>query len=131
MGEIIMTKKIISTKDAPSAIGPYSQALEVNKQLFISGQIPINPVTGELVGQDLEKQTVQSLENLKAVLKAADYSLKDVVKCELFISDMDNFKQINQIYAKYFSEKAPARTCVEVSRLPRDVKIEIAAVAIK
>lgn len=126
-----MTKKIISTEDAPAAIGPYSQAVEVNNQLFISGQIPINPATGELVGQDLEKQTVQSLENLKAVLKAADYSLNDVVKCELFISDMDNFKQINKIYGRYFAEDAPARACVEVSRLPKDVKVEISAVAVK
>jgi len=126
-----MTKKIISTEDAPSAIGPYSQAVEVNNQLFISGQIPINPETGELVGDDLKKQTVQSLENLKAVLEAAGYSLQDVVKCELFISDMDNFNQINQIYAEYFTKDAPARACVEVSRLPKDVKVEIAAVAVK
>lgn len=126
-----MTKKIISTEDAPAAIGPYSQAVEVNKQLFISGQIPINPVTGELVSEDLKEQTVQSLENIKAVLKAANYSLQDVVKCELFISDMNNFNQINQIYAEYFTDQAPARACVEVSRLPRDVKIEIAAVAVK
>ncbi|PTW02813.1 2-iminobutanoate/2-iminopropanoate deaminase [Halanaerobium saccharolyticum] len=126
-----MTKKIISTENAPAAIGPYSQAVEVNNQLFISGQIPINPETGELVGDDLKKQTVQSLENLKAVLEAAGYSLQDVVKCELFISDMDNFNQINQIYAEYFTKDAPARACVEVSRLPKDVKVEIAAVAVK
>jgi 2-iminobutanoate/2-iminopropanoate deaminase len=126
-----MAKKIISTEDAPAAIGPYSQAVEVNNQLFISGQIPINPVTGELVGEDLEKQTVQSLENIKAILKAANYSMQDIVKCELFISDMNNFNQINQIYARYFTEEAPARACVEVSRLPKDVKIEIAAVAAK
>ncbi|PUU92409.1 MULTISPECIES: RidA family protein [Halanaerobium] len=126
-----MTKKIINTENAPAAIGPYSQAVEVNNQLFISGQIPINPETGELVGDDLKKQTVQSLENLKAVLEAAGYSLQDVVKCELFISDMDNFNQINQIYAEYFTKDAPARACVEVSRLPKDVKVEIAAVAVK
>jgi 2-iminobutanoate/2-iminopropanoate deaminase len=83
------------------------------------------------VGDDLKKQTVQSLENLKAVLEAAGYSLQDVVKCELFISDMDNFNQINQIYAEYFTKDAPARACVEVSRLPKDVKVEIAAVAVK
>jgi 2-iminobutanoate/2-iminopropanoate deaminase len=99
-----MTKKIINTENAPAAIGPYSQAVEVNNQLFISGQIPINPETGELVGDDLKKQTVQSLEN---------------------------FNQINQIYAEYFTKDAPARACVEVSRLPKDVKVEIAAVAVK
>ena len=99
--------------------------------LFISGQIPINPKSGELVGQDLKKQSRQVLDNLKAILNEADYSLGDVLKTEIFISEMDNFETINAIYAEYFNEEEPARVCVEVGRLPKDVKVEIAAVAAK
>jgi len=126
-----MTKKIINTDQAPAAIGAYSQAVENNGMLFISGQIPVNPATGEIISQDVQEQTKQSLENLKAILKEAGYSLADVVKTEVFISDMENFTQINDIYANYFTEDEPARACVEVGRLPKDVLVEIAATAIK
>lgn len=126
-----MTKKIINTDQAPAAIGAYSQAVENNGMLFISGQIPVNPASGEIISQDVQEQTKQSLENLKAILKEAGYSLADVVKTEVFISDMENFTQINDIYANYFTEDEPARACVEVGRLPKDVLVEIAAIAIK
>jgi len=126
-----MSKNIINSKQAPQAIGPYSQATELKGTLFVSGQIPINPVTGELVDGGVEEQTRQVLENLKAILAEADYELKDVMKAELFISDMDNFNQINEVYGEYFAKEPPARACVEVSRLPKDVKIEISLVAMK
>lgn len=126
-----MSKKIIKTDQAPAAIGAYSQAVENKGMLFISGQIPIDPKSGELVGQDLKKQSRQVLDNLKAILNEADYSLGDVLKTEIFISEMDNFETINAIYAEYFNEEEPARVCVEVGRLPKNVKVEIAAVAAK
>lgn len=124
-------KKVINTEKAPAAIGAYSQAIEKNGMLFISGQIPVNPDAGEIVSDDVKEQTKQSMENLKAILLEADYSLADVVKCEVFISDMDNFGMVNEVYAQYFKEDEPARACVEVARLPKDVQVEIAAVAIK
>lgn len=126
-----MTKKIIKTNQAPAAIGAYSQAVENNGMLFISGQIPVNPATAEIISKNVAEQTKQSLENLKAILEEAGYSLIDVVKTEVFISDMNNFTEINDIYAQYFTENEPARACVEVGRLPKDVLVEIAATAVK
>lgn len=126
-----MTKKIIKTDQAPAAIGAYSQAVENNGMLFISGQIPVNPATSEIISKNVAEQTKQSLENLKAILEEAGYSLTDVVKTEVFISDMNNFTEINDIYAQYFTENEPARACVEVGRLPKDVLVEIAATAVK
>lgn len=126
-----MTKKIIKTNQAPAAIGAYSQAVENNGMLFISGQIPVNPATAEIISKNVAEQTKQSLENLKAILEEAGYSLTDVVKTEVFISDMNNFTEINDIYAQYFTENEPARACVEVGRLPKDVLVEIAATAVK
>lgn len=126
-----MTKKIIKTDQAPAAIGAYSQAVENNGMLFISGQIPVNPATAEIISKNVAEQTKQSLENLKAILEEAGYSLTDVVKTEVFISDMNNFTEINDIYAQYFTENEPARACVEVGRLPKDVLVEIAATAVK
>ena len=126
-----MGKRIIHTDQAPQAIGPYSQATELKGTLFVSGQIPINQATGELVEGDVEAQTRQVLENLKAILSEAGYDFKDVMKAEVFIADMNDFSQINGVYAEYFAEEPPARVCVEVSRLPKDVKVEIALIAMK
>ncbi|MBN2762910.1 MAG: RidA family protein [Bacteroidales bacterium] len=123
-------KKNISTTEAPAAIGPYSQAIEANGMLFLSGQIPMDPGTGEIVAGDISVQTEQVIRNLTAVLKAAGYTLDDVVKTTCFLSDMNEFKQFNDVYARYFTEK-PARATIEVSRLPRDVKVEIEAIAVR
>lgn len=124
-------KKIISTKEAPAAIGPYSQAVEANGFVFISGQIPINPATGEIVGGDIKEQTYQVLKNIKAVLSASDISFDEVVKTTCFLKNMSDFNDFNQVYGEHFIENPPARAAVEVARLPKDVLIEIEAVAIK
>lgn len=123
-------KKVINTEKAPSAIGPYSQAIMAGSTLYSSGQIPVNPVTGE-IPEGVEAQTVQALENLKHVLEAAGCSMAEVVKTTVFIKDMASFPVINKLYSNYFSEPYPARSCVEVAQLPKGVLIEIEAVAIK
>ncbi len=125
-----MERQIISTTEAPSAIGPYSQAVQAGGMLFVSGQIPIDPASGELVQGGIEAETRQVLNNLKAILEAAGSSLEKVVKATLFIADMNQFGTINAIYAEYFQTDPPARACVEVARLPKDVQIEIEAVAL-
>ncbi len=122
-------KKIISTDRAPAAIGAYSQAVVAGDTVYVSGQIPFTP-EGELVSEDVAEQTEQSLENLRAILAEAGAELSDVVKVTVFAADMDNFSRINDIYADYFQEEPPARAFVEVSRLPRDVEVEIEAVAV-
>jgi 2-iminobutanoate/2-iminopropanoate deaminase len=124
-------KKIIESKNAPKPIGPYSQATLLNNMLFVSGQIPIIPATGELVIGDIREQTKQVLENIGAVLKSAEMSFKDVMKCTLFIRDMTQFGKINEVYNEYFSLSPPARETVEVSRLPKDADIEISVIAMK
>lgn len=124
-------KKVINTSKAPAAIGPYSQAIEVNGTLYVSGQIPFVPETMTVVSDDVKEQTRQSLENIKAILNEAGYSLKDVVKAGVFIKDMNDFAAINEVYAEYLGEVKPARACVEVARLPRDVKVEIEVIAVK
>lgn len=124
-------KRIISTPKAPAAIGPYSQAVELNGLFFTSGVIPIVPSTGELVTGSVEEQAEQVLSNLAALLEESGTSLDKVVKTTVFIKDMDDFGKINEVYAKYFTKDYPARSCVEVARLPKDVKIEIEAVAFK
>lgn len=124
-------KKIISTDKAPAAIGPYSQAIEVNNMVFTSGVIPINPSTGELVTGTIEEQAEQAISNLTALLKEAGVSMGNVVKTTVFIKDMNDFGKVNEVYAKYFTEQFPARSCVEVARLPKDVLIEIEAIGIK
>ena len=121
---------IISTKDAPAAVGPYSQAVKTNNMIFVSGQIPFIPQTMELVSEDIREQTDQCLKNIQAILQAAGAALNDLVKVTLFIKDMNDFGKINESYAGYFSEHKPARACVEVARLPKDVKIEIEAIAV-
>jgi 2-iminobutanoate/2-iminopropanoate deaminase len=120
---------IISTDQAPEAIGPYSQAVKFNDLLFLSGQIPLDPVSMEVIDGDVATETKQVLENITQVLTAADLDLSDVVKTTLYISDMDQFEAINQIYGQYFSDHKPARSCVEVAKLPKDVKIEMEVIA--
>lgn len=124
-------KRVINTTNAPSAIGPYSQAIEVNGTLYVSGQIPFVPATMQVVSDDVKEQTRQSLENVKAIVEAAGYSLSDVVKAGVFIKDMNDFAAINEVYTEYLGEVKPARACVEVARLPRDVKVEIEVIAVK
>ena len=124
-------KKIINTSNAPGAIGPYSQAVEVNGTLYVSGQIPFVPATMQIISDDVKAQTKQSLENVKAIVEAAGYTMKDIVKATVFIKDMNDFTAINEVYAQYLGDIKPARACVEVARLPRDVKIEIEVIAVK
>jgi len=124
-------KEVIATKGAPNAIGPYSQGILVENILFCSGQIPINPKTGELVSGSVEEQTRQVLDNLGAVLKEAGMDYHDVVSVTVFMDDMDNFARINQVYAEYFKDQPPARCAVEAERLPKDASVEISLTAIK
>jgi len=123
--------KTIETKHAPAAIGPYSQAVEANGNLYVSGQIPFDPVTMELVSEDVKKQTEQCLKNIDAIVKEAGYVKENIVKCVIFIKDMNDFAIINDAYTDYFGNHKPARACVEVARLPRDVLVEIDAIAAK
>lgn len=124
-------KKIIDTNKAPGAIGPYSQAVEINGTLYVSGQIPFVPETMVIISEDVKEQTRQSLENVKAILESAGYTLNDVVKAGVFIKDMNDFAAINEVYAEYLGTVNPARACVEVARLPRDAKVEIEVIAVK
>lgn len=124
-------KTIISTDKAPQAIGPYSQAVEVNGMIYTSGMIPINPEDGTLVTGTVEEQAEQALKNLKALVEASGSTMDKVVKTTVFIKNMNDFGKINEIYAKYFTGSYPSRSCVEVARLPKDVLIEIEAIAIK
>lgn len=123
-----MQKEIISTTNAPAAIGPYSQGIKIGDMVFTSGQLPVNPATGEVV-TEIKAATKQSLENVKAVLEQAGSSLEKVVKVVVFIKDMNDFAQVNEVYGQYFTENAPARSCVEVARLPKDCVVEIEAIA--
>ena len=123
-------KKIISTDKAPAAIGPYSQAIEVNGMVYTSGVIPVNPATGE-IPEGIDAQADQAIGNLCALLKEAGTSADNVIKTTVFIKEMDDFAKVNAVYAKYFEKDCPARSCVEVARLPQDVLIEIEAIAVK
>ena len=122
-------KKVISTAEAPKAIGPYSQAIEAGGFIFVSGQIPLIPATGEIVEGSVEVQTARVLENLKAILEAAGSSLENVVKTTVYITNMDDFVKVNGIYGQYFQENPPARVCVEVSKLPKGALVEIDVIA--
>ncbi|NLM04631.1 MAG: RidA family protein [Clostridiales bacterium] len=122
--------EIINSKEAPAAIGPYSQAIKANGFVFVSGQIPMDPKTKEIVKGDVVDQTRQSIENIIAILKEAGLDLNDVVKTTVFIKDMNEFDKVNEVYGSYFNENKPARACVEVARLPKDVKVEIEAIAV-
>jgi len=124
-------KRIIQTNNAPAAIGPYSQAVEVNGTLYVSGQIPLDPVSMKIVEGGIQEQTAQVLSNIGAILKEAGYDYKDVVKSTCLLSDMANFKAMNEIYAKYYSEDAPARAAFAVKELPLGVLIEIETIAVK
>ena len=123
-------KKIVATDQAPKAIGPYSQAIVHNGLAYLSGQIPLDPATGQLVEGDIAAQTTRVLENLKAVLEACGSGLDRVVKTTVFIQDMREFAAMNEVYGKYFSQEPPARSTVQAARLPRDVRVEIDAIAI-
>jgi 2-iminobutanoate/2-iminopropanoate deaminase len=125
------TKEAISTKDAPSAIGPYSQAIKAGNTLYLSGQIPLDPKSGQLIVGSIEEQTKQVLENLKAVLAANDMSMEDIVTTTVFLRDMNDFAKMNAAYGNYFRNVAPARATVQAARLPRDVAVEISATAVK
>lgn len=125
-----MNRTIISTEKAPAAIGPYSQAVRVGDLLFTSGQIPLIPGSMELVTGDIQAQTKQCMENLKAILEEAGTNFDNCIKLTIFIKDMNQFGQINEVYGTYFSDNPPARACVEVARLPKDVDIEIEAIAL-
>ena len=124
-------KRVINTTNAPAALGPYSQAIEANGVLYVSGQIPFVPATMTLVSEDVEAQTKQSLENIGAILKEAGYDFKDVVSATVYIKDMNDFTKVNGVYDEYLGEVKPARACVEVARLPKDVKVEIGVIAVK
>ncbi|EFA89812.1 RidA family protein [Peptoniphilus lacrimalis] len=123
--------KVIQTQKAPAAVGPYSQAIEVNGLIFTSGQLPIIPESGELINDDIKKATARSLENIKEILQVAGSSLDKVVKVNIFLKDMNDFSSVNEVYSEYFTTNKPARSCVEVSKLPKDGIIEIEAVAEK
>lgn len=123
-------KTVIETDQAPAPIGPYNQAILANGVLYVSGQIPIVPATGELLQGTIEEDTEQVMKNLKAILEAAGTSFDNVVKCAIFIKDMGQFSQINGVYGAYFNEAAPARETVEVSQLPKGVNVEISCIAL-
>ena len=125
-----MKKSVVSTSAAPAAIGPYSQAITADPFVFASGQIPLVPETGALAGEDITSQTHQALKNLKAVLEAAGSSLDQIVKTTVFIVDMAQFTEVNRLYAEYFTDKAPARSCVAVKELPLGGLVEIEVLAV-
>ena len=126
-----MSRQIISTDKAPAAIGPYSQAVLAGDTLYLAGQIPIDPATGQLTDADIKTQTHQVLKNIQAVLAAAGFSMADVVQAQVFLKDLNDFSAMNEVYAEHFTTDPPARAAVEVSRLPRDSLIEIMVTAKK
>lgn len=126
-----MGKTIINTSEAPAPIGPYSQAVLAGNTLYVSGQIALTPYAGTLVIETIQSETHQVMKNLKGILKAAGMDFSDVVKCSIFVKDMNNFQAINGVYGEYFTSNPPARETVEVARLPKDVNVEISCVAVK
>lgn len=126
-----MSKEVIYSSNAPEPIGPYSQAIKAGNTLFVSGQIPIDSSTGNMVTGDISAETQQVMKNLKAVLQAGGMDFSNVVKCSIFLKDMNNFPKVNEAYGQYFQENPPARETVEVSRLPKDVNVEISCIAVK
>ncbi len=123
-------KKIISTDTAPKAVGPYSQAIEAGNFLFVSGQLPLHPQSGEIVGNDIAAQTRQSIENIRAVLAAVGVSLADVVKTTVFLQNMEDFARMNEVYQQCFGDSTPARSTVAVAKLPRNALVEIESIAV-
>lgn len=125
-----MSKSIIYSDKAPNPIGPYSQAVRAGNMLFVSGQIAIQPATGGMVTDSIEAETSQVMKNLEEILKAAGMNFSHVVKCTIFLKDMNNFPAVNTVYGNYFTQQPPARETVEVSRLPKDVNVEISCIAV-
>jgi 2-iminobutanoate/2-iminopropanoate deaminase len=126
-----MSKSVVYSSDAPAPIGPYSQAIQTGNMLFLSGQIAINQASGTMVTDTIPDETTQVMKNLEAVLHAANMDFTHVVKCTIFLKDMNNFPVVNEVYGKYFPANPPARETVEVSRLPKDVNVEISCIAVK
>jgi 2-iminobutanoate/2-iminopropanoate deaminase len=126
-----MMKNVISTSNAPAAIGPYSQAIETDGYVFTSGQIPINPATGEVEGKTIEEQTEQVMKNIGALLEASGLTFANVVKTTCFLADLNDFAAFNAVYAKYFPNEAPARSCFAVAGLPKGAKLEVETICIK
>ena len=127
-----MTKTILATEKAPAALGPYSQGVvAAGEMVFVSGQIPIDPATGALVDGDVAAQATRCMENIKAILAEAGVGMENIVKTTIYLKDMNNFGVVNEAYGKYFEKDAPARGCVEVARLPKDVQVEIEAIAVR
>ncbi|HRX00700.1 MAG TPA: RidA family protein [Cyclobacteriaceae bacterium] len=126
-----MSKEVVYSAKAPEPIGPYSQAIKAGNTLFVSGQIPIDSSTGKIDDGDITSQTNQVMKNLEAILTAAGMSFANVVKCSIFLSDMNDFPKVNEAYGKYFQSEPPARETVQVSRLPKDVNVEISCIAVK
>jgi 2-iminobutanoate/2-iminopropanoate deaminase len=126
-----MANTIIHANNAPAPIGPYSQAVLANGVLYVSGQVALDPQTGSLVGADIEGETHQVMKNLQAILQQAGFTFADVVKCTIFVKDLNHFARINSVYGSYVSQQPPARETVEVSRLPKDVNVEISCIAVK
>ncbi len=126
----MLVKEVITSEAAPKAVGPYSQAIKTGNFLFLSGQLPLDPQTGNITGDDIETQTRQTIENIRSILSAIGASLSDVIKTTVLLKDMGHFSQMNQTYQEYFNTDAPARSCFEVSRLPKDALIEIESIAI-
>lgn len=124
-------KKVISTESAPKAIGPYSQGVINGNLFFVSGQLPIDPKTGKIECQDIKEQAKQSLENVKAILEKADFTMEDVVKTTCFITEMSDFAELNKVYSEYFKENCPARSCVSVKELPKQAAFELEVIACK
>lgn len=124
-------KKVISTSNAPAAIGPYSQAIETDGYVFTSGQIPINPATGEVEGKTIEEQTEQVMHNIGALLEASSLTFANVVKTTCFLADLNDFAAFNAVYAKYFPNEAPARSCFAVAGLPKGAKLEVETICVK
>lgn len=124
-------KKVIQIPGAPAPIGPYSQAILVNDTLYVSGQIPLDPVSGSLVSDSIENATHQVMKNILALVNEAEMSVENIVKCSIFLKDLEDFDAVNKIYGSYFRSEPPARETVQVSRLPKDVNIEISCIAVK
>lgn len=126
-----MPKTVVYSKDAPEPIGPYSQAIQAGNMLFVSGQIAIDRASGKIVSTSIEEETIQVMNNLNSVLSAAGMDFSNVVKSSIFLKDMNNFPKVNEVYGRYFQTNPPARETVEVSRLPKDVNVEISCIAVK
>lgn len=127
-----MTKRILATENAPAALGPYSQGVAASgEMIFVSGQIPINPATGAVVEGDISVQAKQCMDNIAAILAEAGATVEDIVKTTIYLKDMNDFATVNEAYGKYFEKDAPARGCVEVARLPKDMQVEIEAIAVR